>query len=156
MPAKGILYYQFESKQDIIVETRRLASGGAADRLAEIVARPLPVRERLELAIRDLIASSFDELSRHVILTPADKGLDEAHARQVREIERRYETLLLKLLEEGIAERMVSDANPRLAMLMIIRVGMAPATWGKRPDRLSQDAICDQLTRLLLHGVVAT
>ncbi|WP_239507204.1 TetR family transcriptional regulator, partial [Stenotrophomonas maltophilia] len=52
--SKGILYYQFQSKQDLIVETRRVASGGAAERLEAIAARPAPLLERMEAAVRDL------------------------------------------------------------------------------------------------------
>uniref|UniRef100_UPI001954449A hypothetical protein n=1 Tax=Stenotrophomonas maltophilia TaxID=40324 RepID=UPI001954449A len=78
------LYYQFQSKQDLIVETRRVASGGAAERLEAIAARPAPLLERMEAAVRDLIVSNFDELSRHVILTSITLGLDRAHAAKIR------------------------------------------------------------------------
>jgi AcrR family transcriptional regulator len=152
--SKGILYYQFESKQDIIVESRRLASGAAADRLARIVEQPLPVRERLELAIRDLIATSFDELSRHVILTPADKGLDQAHRKQVRKIERRYERLLLLLLEEGARDGVFNGAHLKLTMLTIIRACMSPATWFRPKGGMDQETIIEHLTHLLLKSVL--
>lgn len=87
--SKGILYYQFRSKQELIVATRIAASGTELDKLEEIAARPAPAAERMEAALASLAATNFDEFARHVILLTTNLGLDAEHAAQVREVERR-------------------------------------------------------------------
>ncbi|MCZ4291553.1 TetR/AcrR family transcriptional regulator [Hoeflea alexandrii] len=153
--SKGILYYQFESKQDLIVETRQETSGNAATRLAEISGRPLPVRDRIELAIRDLIATNFDEFSRHVILTPVTSGLDQAHIEMVREIEQRYERLLMQLLDEGMTQGVFSRADLKVTAYTVIRTSMSPAWWFREDGSVSRQEVADTVANFLMRGLAA-
>lgn len=151
--SKGILYYQFKSKQDVIVETRREASGAAADKLKETVALPLPVLERLELAMRDLIGTTFEELARHVILTPVTIGLDKEHLAQVREVERRYEALLIALLEEGMREGVIVPGNAKVMAFTMIRTAMSPAAWFHEDGAVGSEQTIEIVTGMLMRGV---
>ena len=151
--SKGILYYQFQSKQDLIVETRRVASGSAADRLEEIAARPRPVLERMELAVRDLIVTNFDDFSRHVILTSITQGLDAAHVAQVRIIERRYEKALIALLEEGMAAGLFVPGNVKAIAFTIIQTCLSPARWFRDGKDTSAEEVTDVVTGMVLRGL---
>lgn len=151
--SKGILYYQFKSKQDVIVETRREASGVAADRLAEISVLPIPVMERLERAMRHLIGTTFEEFSRHVILTPITIGLDAENIDKVRETERRYEGLLVTLLEEGMRQGVIVPANPKVVAFTMIRTAMSPALWFREDGTVSREETTEIVTGMLMHGV---
>lgn len=153
--SKGILYYQFKSKQDVIVETRREASGSAADKLQEIVARPLPVLERLELAMRHLIGTTFEELARHVILTPVTIGLDKEHMAAVREVERRYEALLIALLEEGMRKGVIVPCNAKVMAFTMIRTAMSPASWFHEDGEASKEQTIEIVTGMLMRSVAA-
>jgi AcrR family transcriptional regulator len=153
--SKGILYYQFRSKQDLIVETRREASGGAAARLEEIAARPLPVLERLELAVRDLIATNFDAFSRHVITTSIRLGLDRAHVRQVRAIERQYERALMGLLKEGVAEGLFVADDPKVLAFSVIQTCLTPARWYRKGGGASQEQVTETVAGLVMRGLRA-
>lgn len=151
--SKGILYYQFPSKQDLIVETRRETSGGAATRLEEIAQRPLPVRERMELAIRDLIATNFDELSQLVIRTSTSIGLDAAHAAEVRAIERRYEAALVRLLSEGMAQGVFVRADVKATAFTVIQTCLSLAIWYRDGGSVSRGAATDVVAGLLMRGL---
>lgn len=151
--SKGILYYQFQSKQDLIVETRRVASGGAATRLEVIAKRPIPVRERVEMAIRDLSATSFDEFSRHVILTPTTIGLDEAHAAQVRSIERDYEKLLIGLLEQGMTEGVFVRRNAKATAFTVIQTCLSLAIWYREGGGVTREEAMDVVADMLMRGL---
>ncbi|MFD0035789.1 TetR/AcrR family transcriptional regulator [Streptomyces sp. NPDC127172] len=152
--SKGILYYQFRSKQELIVATRRQASGSAADRLEEIVARPVPVTERMQAALRDLITTNFDEFARHVILITTNLGLDAEHTAIVREIERRYEHLLAGLLREGIANGSFVDADIRLTTFTLIRAGQSPAIWYRPGGTLTPEQVVSGVTEQLMRSVL--
>lgn len=151
--SKGILYYQFQSKQDLIVETRREASGGAAARLETIAKQPFPVRERVEQAIRDLVGTNFDELSRYVIRTPTLIGLDETHAAEVRAIERRYETSLIALLEEGMAQGVFVRCNAKVMAFTVIQTCLSLATWYREGGDITQQEATDVVVGMLMRGL---
>lgn len=151
--SKGILYYQFQSKQELIVETRREASGGAARRLEEIAKRPLAVEERMDLALRDLIAANFQELSRHVILTPVTMGLDKEHAAEIRVIERRYENVMIALLEEGISKGVFIACTPSVMAFTLIRACLSPAWWYREGGGATREEVADTVASLLMRGL---
>lgn len=153
--SKGVLYYQFRSKQELVVETRRATSGAAVERLAEIVQRPSPARDRVEVALRDLAAAAFDPLAKHVILLPQLHGLDEPHLAEVRAIERRYERLLEDLLREGVAEGALRVNDVKLTAFTLIRACFGPAVWYRPDGALGEQEIVDRLVDHLLCGITA-
>ncbi|MDR3468136.1 MAG: TetR/AcrR family transcriptional regulator [Xanthobacteraceae bacterium] len=151
--SKGILYYQFQSKQDLIVETRLEASGSAAVRLEAIAALPLPVHDRMERALRDLIATNFEELSRHVTMTPVTMGVDRASVTEVRAIERRYEAALVGLLREGIAAGVFVAADVKVTAFTLIRACLSPAWWYREGGGATQAEVADIVTGILMRGL---
>jgi AcrR family transcriptional regulator len=154
--SKGTLYYQFQSKQDLIVETRRETSGGATERLRAIAAGPGSVVERMELALRDLISANFEELSRHVILTPITMGLDKAHAAKVRAIERGFESVMVALLEEGVAQGAFVACNVSVMAFTLIRTCLSPAWWYRDGRGATQSEVADIVAGLLMRGLKPT
>jgi len=151
--SKGILYYQFHSKQDLIVETRRETSGGATQRLKAIAGQQGSVEERLELALRDLIAANFQEMSRHVILTPVTMGLDKSHAAKVRAIERGYETVMIALLEEGTAQGAFIACEVNVMAFTLIRACLSPAWWYREGGGATESEVTDIVAGLLMRGL---
>lgn len=152
--SKGILYYQFRSKQELIVATRMAASGSALGELEEIAARPVPVVERMEAALRSLVATNFDEFARHVILITTNLGLDAEHAAMVREVERRYEHLLADLVAEGVAGGYFVDADIRLTTFTLIRAAQSPAVWYRPGGELAPEQVVRGLTDQLMRSIL--
>ncbi|MFC5951989.1 TetR/AcrR family transcriptional regulator [Pseudonocardia lutea] len=153
--SKGVLYYQFRSKQELVVETRRATSGAAVDRLTEIVQRPGSARVRIEAALRDLAAAAFDPLAKHVILLPVLHGLDQRYLDEVRTIERRYERLLETLLREGVAEGSLVVDDVKLTAFTLIRACFGPAVWYRPDGGLDEFQIVDRLVAHLLRSITA-
>jgi AcrR family transcriptional regulator len=153
--SKGVLYYQFRSKQELVVETRRATSGAAVDRLDEIVRRPEPAAARIEAALRDLAAAAFDPLARHVILLPVLHGLDQQHLDEVRTIERRYERLLERVLREGAAEGSLVVNDVKITAFTLIRACFGPAVWYRPDGELDGEQIVDRLVEHLMRGIAA-
>lgn len=151
--SKGILYYQFQSKQELIVETRRETSGGATQRLEAIANQPVSVEERMDLALRDLVAANFEELSRHVILTPVTMGLDKEHAAEIRSIERRYENVMISLLEEGISQGVFIACNPTVMAFTLIRACLSPAWWYREGRGATKEEVTHTVVGLLMRGL---
>ncbi|PZF82353.1 TetR/AcrR family transcriptional regulator [Jiangella anatolica] len=153
--SKGILYYQFRSKQDLIVAARVEASGGALSRLEEIAGGPGRPAERMAAALRDLVEATFSELSRHVILTPTALGLDEEHAERIRSVERRYEALLVEIFEAGVDAGEFVAADPKLTVFTLIRAAESPAFWYQQGGRIGRDDLVDGVTAMLMRSIAA-
>lgn len=109
----------------------------------------------MELALRDLIASSFDEFVRHVITMPSRLGLDAEHAAQVRELERRYEHILTEIYRDGVSDGSFVDAHVRLTMFTLIRAALAPAYWYRSGGGLSEEQVVDGVTAQLMRSIAA-
>lgn len=153
--SKGVLYYQFRSKQELVVETRRATSGAAVERLEEVARRPEPALVRIEAALRDLAAAAFDPLAKHVILLPVLHGLDQRHIDEVRTIERRYERLLETLLREGAVEGSLVVDDLKLTSFTLIRSCFGPAVWYRPDGGLDEGQIVDLLVAQMLRGITA-
>ncbi|MCW3783653.1 TetR/AcrR family transcriptional regulator [Defluviimonas salinarum] len=153
--SKGILYYQFKSKQDLIVATRRRETIGAGQRLQEICDRPGPVLDRLEAEMRNQIEKSFDETTRHMILTPGTIRLEDVHLAKIREPERAYERRLAALIEEGIATGEIAPVDPLALAYTMIRAAQSPATWFRPGGRLDKDEVIAVLIGFIMRGVRA-
>jgi AcrR family transcriptional regulator len=151
--SKGILYYQFRSKQDLIVAARVEASGKALERLEEIAAGEGGPAERMAAALRDLVGDNFRELSRHVILIPTAIGLDEDRAEQIRGIERRYEQVLIELFEAGVASGDFVPGDPQLTVYTLIRAAESPSHWHRSGGRITPEAVVDGVTAMLLRSI---
>lgn len=150
---KAVLYYQFASKQDIIVETRRIASGGSFDRLVEIAGRDAPLLERIEAAIRELAETNFDSISRHVIQTPLTVGLSPEHVAAVREVETRYEALFSDLLAQAQAEGSVIQAPVKVLAYTLIRSSLTPSSWYKEEGPVDKDTVIHLITTMLMRSI---
>ncbi len=154
--SKGVLYYQFRNKQDIIVETRQATSGGAAERLEAIAAGPGDIARRMERAVRDLVATGFEEQSRHVIQTSIASGLDPVHRARVRVIERRYEAALIGLLREGAAAKAFVVGDLKITAFTIIRACLSPAHWFKPDGGASAAEVADVVAGMVMRSLGAT
>ncbi|WP_166741674.1 TetR/AcrR family transcriptional regulator [Cumulibacter soli] len=154
--SKGVLYYQFQSKAELIVATRIQSVGQATATLAEIIARPVPVAERMREALRAHVQTNFEELSRHVILLPRIVGLDDSSAREVRELERRYEELLSELVQEGITSGAFVEAPVRLTVFTLIKACASPAFWFREGGSLSQQDVVEGLTEQLMRSLIGS
>lgn len=153
--SKGILYYQFRSKQELIVAARVEASGGAADRLEEISLAPGSATHRMRAALQDLVESNFQELSRHVILAPFNLGLDATHAEQIRAVEHRYEELLKRIFQSGVEAGEFVDSDPTLTVFTLIRAAESPSFWYRSGGRISQAELVEGVTAMLLRSIGA-
>jgi hypothetical protein len=121
--------------------------------LEAIAKQPGSIEERMELALRDLIAANFQELSSHVIQTPVTMGLDKAHAAQVRAIERSYEKVLVSLLEEGIAQGAFIACNANVTAFTLIRACLSPAWWYREGRGATESEVTDIVAGLLMRGL---
>src|SRR5687768_9340426 len=66
--SRGVIYYYFRNKEEILVEILATASGEAVVRLEAIIARGDPPDVTLQAALRDLAAHLFTDIPRYATL----------------------------------------------------------------------------------------
>lgn len=151
---KGVIYYYFRSKEEILTEIRATAVRDAAERLEVIIARGGPPEQLLRAAVRDLVSHIFDDLDRFANLLRAGTRISEESHTLIRSLQRRYEQLLHGIIQAGIETGVFVSHDPALMTFTILRAVLGVADWYRPEGRLSPDAVVDQVTAQVVNGVL--
>ena len=155
------LYYYFQSKEaaleavcvdgveDYVVRAQKILRGpeSSTDKVARLVFHHLaPLVERLDFTLTFL-------RERRFLPAPARK--------RIRAIEMRYEGIIEKIIEQGIASgEFRADLDARMATLALLGLGNSAAAWyGREPDstleRITANYV-DLLVRAFRRGEAPT
>lgn len=147
------LYYYFESKEaaleavcaDGVEDYARRAQrilrgpGSASDKVASLVFQHLaPMVERLDFTLTFL-------RERRFLPAPARK--------RIRAIEMRYERIIERIIEQGIASgEFRAEVDARMATLALLGLGNSAAAWYGREPGSSLDRITSSYVDLLVRA----
>jgi len=150
---QGSLYYYFESKEaaleavcvdgveDYALRAQKIlrGSGRGSDKVASLVFQHLaPMTERLDFTLTFL-------RERRFLPAPARK--------RIRAIEIRYERIIEKIIEQGIASgEFRADLDPRMATLALLGLGNSAAAWFGREPGASLERITHSYVDLLVRA----
>lgn len=151
---KGVIYYYFRSKEEIITEIRATATREAIERLERIVAQEAPPDVMLRAAVRDLVDHIFDDLDRYAnVLYTGDRISPESHA-LVRGLQRRYEEMLRGIIEAGIAQGLFARRDAKITTFTILRAILGVADWYSPRGQLAPEVIAPQVAEQVVAGVL--
>jgi TetR/AcrR family transcriptional regulator, cholesterol catabolism regulator len=157
---RASLYYYFESKQDLF----RVATGTAVARnvkAAERVARGTGTpAEKIATVVADLLESytSKDYPYMFIFLQEDVNRIaehpDDAWAREVNALTRRYERAITNIIQEGIDGGDFKVAGPPHVLTKAI-IGMANWThrWFRSSGKLTPEEIARVFSETFLHGI---
>lgn len=147
------LYYYFESKEaaleavcasgveDYALRASRIErrAGSASQKVARLVFQHLaPMAERLEFTQVFLRERRF---------------LPEPARRRIRAIERRYERIIQRVIEQGIAAgEFRADLDSRMATLALLGLGNSAAVWYGREPGATLERITSNYVDLLVRA----
>lgn len=151
---KGVIYYYFRSKEEILTEIRTTAIQEAIDRLEVIVTAGGPPETVLRAAISDLVSHIFDDLERFANVLHAGERLSVESRTTVRNLQRRFEQLMREIVERGIREGAFVDHDPKVVTFTILRAALGVAGWYSPDGPLPPDLITKQVTDQLVVGVL--
>jgi AcrR family transcriptional regulator len=151
---KGVIYYYFRSKEEILTEIRATAIRDAIERVEAIIAAGGPPERILRAAVADLVGHIFDDLDRFAnVLRSNEKLSSESHA-LVRELQRRYEQLVRGIVEDGIRAGVFVAHDARVVTFTLLRACLGVADWYSPDGPLSADAVAKQVTEQVVAGVL--
>ena len=155
---KGLIYHYFPSKPDLYWHVRILGMASSLTRLEAIVASAGSPREKLRRALDDFLTTMLSRYERYLMtLTERGEGgavLSADQQAKLRDSRRRFVGLYRQILSDGVAEGEFVATDPAITALTLIEAVRGVPHWHRRPGRLSEEAVRDQVGSLLMRSVL--
>ncbi|MCB0997138.1 MAG: TetR family transcriptional regulator [Acidimicrobiales bacterium] len=160
---RATLYYYFSSKQELFQTVTGAAVERNVDNAERIAASDADPADKLTEILTGLLDSytktdfPFMYIFLQEDLNQIDTGSDDAWARTVRALDRRYERALVDIVEQGVGSGAFSaGTSPRMVAKAL--VGMANWThrWYRPDGPMSAHEIADAFAAILLRGIASS
>jgi AcrR family transcriptional regulator len=152
---KGSLYHYISSKDDLLVVIIHDAIAQYNARLAEIKAMDLPVRKRLELALRHHLAGIASNLGMLTIFLRESYALQAEQAQLLAEESQRYNAMFEALYQEGIDSGEMRPLDPKLVTRTVLGACNWFYRWYRADGPLPLEQLIDFFVDVLFHGIAA-
>jgi AcrR family transcriptional regulator len=152
--SKGVIYYQFRSKDEIIAELRIILAEESIKDVEAILARREPPQVALRAALSALIEKSFHELNRHSILLRNPPDLGEEYRCRIRAAESRYVRLIYGILREGVRRGVFADRPAPATLHALMQAAFSVVFWYRPDGPLRRQEVVAALVDQLMAGVL--
>jgi AcrR family transcriptional regulator len=150
---KGSLYHYISSKEDLLVAIIHDAIAQYNARLSEVKAMNLPVRRKLELAVRSHLQGIADNLSMLTIFFRESYALNPDQRKLLDTESEHYNQMFEQLLEEGIVTGEVRQIDAKLATRSILGGCNWFYQWYRPDGTKSMGELADFYVDLMLGGI---
>ncbi|MBA4181056.1 MAG: hypothetical protein C0506_10750 [Anaerolinea sp.] len=157
--SKGVVYYQFRSKEEVFTEILVTAISEALRRLNETVAGSGSPAERLRAAIRELITFNLDEATPNhtaMMVIGNIRGLSAPSREAVRKLQRAYQRTVADLIREGQAAGLFDVADPSVTAMNILTAANGVSNWFVPGRSVSEDEVADDVSLQLIRGILSS
>lgn len=152
---KGSLYHYIAGKEDLLVVIIHDAIAQYNARLAEVKAMDLPVRRRLELALRNHLQGIADNLGMLTIFLRESYALNPEQQTMLAGESHKYNQMFEELYREGIARGELREMDPKLATRMVLGACNWFYRWYRPEGPRSMDELITMFTDLVFNGIAA-
>ncbi|MFZ5817255.1 MAG: TetR/AcrR family transcriptional regulator [Bacillota bacterium] len=152
---KGSLYHYISGKEDLLVVIIHDALGQYNARLTEIRDLDLPVRQRLELAVRSHLKGIAENLGMLTIFLRESYALNPDQQRTIRQESDRYNRMFEELMAEGIRTGELREMDPKLGTRVVLGACNWFYRWYRPDGAYSIDQMADFFVDLLFKGIEA-
>lgn len=152
---KGSLYHYIAGKEDLLVVIIHGALSQYNARLTEIQGLDLPVRQRLEMAVRDHLKGIAENLGMLTIFLRESYALNPEQQRLIGEESSRYNRMFEALFAEGARSGEMRDLDPKLATRVVLGACNWFYRWYRPDGGRSIDEMADFFIDLLFNGIAA-
>lgn len=153
--SRGVIYYYFRNKEELLTELVTTASREAGDRLERIIARGDTPDITLRAGLQDLADHMFSDLDHYATLA-AVGGPEREQQWMVatQSVRHRYRTLVRGIIEDGIAQGVFVNLNPGLMTLSVIETVLGTVDWYRPDGKLPADVVAAQMVELAMGSVL--
>ena len=157
--SKGVLYYQFRSKEEVFTEILVTAISDALRRLVATNARGGSAADRLREALRELIAYNLDpntpNYSAMMVIGSARVLTGEKRA-SVRKVQREFQRLVVEIIREGVREGIFDVPDARVAAMTALVAANDVSNWFVAGREVDATGVAEQVSNQLVRGIMAT
>ena len=151
---KAALYYYVSSKEEILYEIFDQTMTTAELRLKKLLERDLPVEELFRGFIYNQIMAYIDEMPNITIFFTETANLLPENRKSLNDRRRKYEDVIVGILEDGIGKNYFRKVDVRPALYGIIGMCNWLYHWYKPEGRLKPEDIADLYTDVIFNGMV--
>lgn len=152
---KGSLYHYISGKEDLLVAIIHDAISKYNARLAAVGAMDLPVRQRLELAVRYHLHGIAENLGMLTIFLRESYAVNEEQAALLSAESAKYNCMFEELYQAGIASGELRNLDPKLATRTVLGACNWFYRWYNPAGPQSIEELSDFFVDLLFHGIQA-
>lgn len=152
---KGSLYHYISGKEDLLVVIMHDALGQYNARLAEIRGLALPVRQRLEMAVKAHVKGIAENLGMLTIFLRESYALNPEQQRLITQESDRYNRMFEALFAEGVASGELRGLDPKLSTRVVLGACNWLYRWYRPDGPQSIDQVSDFVVDLLFNGIAA-
>jgi AcrR family transcriptional regulator len=148
------IYYHYASKQALLVEIMGTHMRQLNANLEHIVSKQDTVQQRLFEAISNHIRLHTTYKSEFFIIDTEIRALEGESRGKILALRDQYESLLQKLLQEGIEQGILRQTDVKVSSYAIIAMCTEVASWFRPSGRLSVQQVIDIYAQMVTEGLL--
>lgn len=149
---KPAIYYYFESKEAILFEIHRKLIEEATVKIKAIASGEGDAFQRMDRMLRMHLIMVLEQRDANKVFYEEQGLLAEDREAQIRSAQRRYERIFREVYIDGVAEGLLRDVEPSVAVATLLGACAWSYRWYRDSGRLSQDEVVDVVIGLLSRG----
>lgn len=153
--SKAVIYYQFRSKEELLVEMSTEALGVACARLEGIISEHDGPREQLREAVTDLVRLGFMPLHAATLRAGAPTSISKDARERMTVLARRYRATLTGVVIRGMDSGHLERRDARLVTNTIINASQSIFRWVRIDGSVSPEEFIAEVPDMVLGGVFA-
>ncbi len=152
---KGGLYYYIKGKKALLFAIMDFAMNRLEAEVLEPARKEEDPEQRLEILLSGHIDLVIEDDAAMTILVYEEEGLDENHRSKVRQRKRAYADFLRDTITAVLDKYdRHSKIDPAVAAYSVLGMAHWVVRWYRPDGRLSREEVVDQVTELILHGLI--
>ncbi|MEO6042433.1 MAG: TetR/AcrR family transcriptional regulator [Tepidiformaceae bacterium] len=156
--SKGVLYYQFRSKEEVFTEILVTAISEAHRRLKATIGRLDGSTARLQEGIRELISFNLDEATpNHAAMRVVGNvsGISAPSRDIIRELQRAFQRVVIDLVREGSEVGEFDVEHPSVTAMNILTAADGVSNWFVAGRSASAEQVAAEVSEQLVRGILA-
>ena len=147
------LYYYFDSKEAALEAVCESGVEDYARRAQEVLKSARTASEKVARLVFHHLAPMADRLEYTLVFLRERRFLPQPARKRIRAIEVRYERIIERIIEQGIASgEFRADLDARLATLALLGLGNSAALWLGREPGVTIERITQNYVELLVRA----
>ncbi len=147
------IYYYYAKKQALLVEIMETHMLRLNANLEHIVSQQDTVQQRLYEAIANHIRLHTSFKSEFFIIDTEIRALEGDNLDKILALRDQYESLLQKLLQEGVEQGILRQTDVKVSSYAIIAMCTEVANWFRPSGRLTVQQVIDFYTQMITEGL---